>query len=83
MMFNYLVTVMPIPLPIDSSDKMSSGDEKVMAWAIILFFISAIIGAVIGKIKGGDIEDAAMGSVVGVLVAVFGGLLVFAISALL
>ncbi|MDM7654284.1 hypothetical protein QUD64_08890 [Lactococcus cremoris] len=50
---------------------------------IILLFVYAIIGAVIGKIKGGDFEDAAMGSLVGVLVFTICGLLVSAISALL
>ncbi|MCT4416323.1 hypothetical protein EFO43_12250 [Lactococcus cremoris] len=84
MMFNYLATtVMPIFLPSDSTDKISSSDGKNMAWMIILLFVSAIIGAVIGKIKGGDFEDAAMGSVVGVLVFTICGLLVLAISALL
>lgn len=83
-MFYFLTSFVPIYLPINSSDKMSVNDEKIVALSLLLLIISAVIGTLFSKFNGHDIEDSLfLGGGIGLLVMGFIELLIWIIITLL
>lgn len=83
-MFYFLTSFVPIYFPINSSDKMSVNDEKILALMLLLLIISAVIGTLFSKFNGNDIEDSLLlGGGIGLLVMGFIELLIWIIITLL